>query len=157
MVSSGETKCRLLEKPLSIGNSGTVWQRKRYHKITAKTDKQFRNVSDYKQPFEPDEPEPTTVPIVTGFGSQCYANDGSRWGIERSLDKDAATIFHSSAAKNGWAIYYIPPSHVTQVRILNRADCCGTFQTKRMLFEKELVIQMSFNETFMIISLKVKE
>ena len=91
---------------------------------------------DYKQQFEPDEPEPTSVPIVTGFGSQCYANDGNKWGIERSLDKDAATIFHSSAAKNGWAIYYFPPARVTQVRILNRADCCGRFHSDSVFRKK---------------------
>ena len=79
---------------------------------------------DFKQ-AEPTDPEPTSVEIVAGAGSQSYANDGYSWGIGRSLDKDSRTIFHSSAASNGWAKYYIPPSQVTEVRILNRADCCG--------------------------------
>ena len=82
---------------------------------------------------QPDAPQgPTEVAIVAAAGSQCYANNGDSWGIGRSLDEDARTIFHSQTNRNGWAKYYIPPSTVTEVRILNRADCCGKFTEPKL-------------------------
>ena len=65
------------------------------------------------------------IPIIAGSAAPTWSNDPENWGIQKSLDEDPATIYHSKSRTNGWAKYYIPTSTVNTVEVLNRADCCG--------------------------------